>query len=458
MSDVLQILNTITEENNSNNDEGDITSLQTATTKPYLPTNEFSVSTENGESSLEDGLVIKDKFNNEYVWIEVPTTIYANTSYNTQTTSEDMKPSSENDVEKIEYCLHQYTSIYRNNTRFSDIWYDRYGTAIDGQTIEGENYGKVTYINTSTKFSTALEYYGTLYTDTELTTTADSFKSGTKYYAKMMDTLLSDTTATGISYSRYNELKEKMLKSIYVNGGFWIGRYEAGIETERTSRGTDAPTTLPQSKENLYPYNCVRCSDAQGLAGSLKTFLGLGASKECSLMFGVQWDLVFKHIETKLVATIPTIAEQLTTAGGTKDMGNYWDSSFTLTRGMYSYKEYTTSPWYDYNEDIDGDEVNGLTTYVENCVKKASSSSSRSVLLTTGASEATNIKNIYDMVGNVSEWTLERGIDPYSSQGDSTARGTSYNNFYGSEKQANTRYATEPTVGSATNGFRLSIF
>lgn len=30
--------------------------------------------------------------------------------------------------------------------------------------------------------------------------------------------------------NEYNDAKYKMLKSVYENGGFWVGRYEAGIE------------------------------------------------------------------------------------------------------------------------------------------------------------------------------------------------------------------------------------
>ena len=68
-------------------------SLPTGTgTIPYLPNSTFSKK----EGDLSTGLVIKDSNDNEYVWVEVPTTIYSDSKYNTKGT-----PSSADDWEKI---------------------------------------------------------------------------------------------------------------------------------------------------------------------------------------------------------------------------------------------------------------------------------------------------------------------------------------------------------------------
>ena len=57
---------------------------------------------------------------------------------------------------------------------------------------------------------------------------------------------------------QYTAQKQKMLKSVYQNGGFWVAKYEAGLteKNKRTSK-TPAPTIAPQSKANLVPYNYV---------------------------------------------------------------------------------------------------------------------------------------------------------------------------------------------------------
>ncbi len=96
--------------------------------------------------------------------------------------------------------------------------------------------------------------------------------------------------------SNFSELYQNMLKSIYTYGGFWIGRYEAGIE-ENTPR--IAYTKLEDSdravvKQNKFPYNHITRDEAQTLATKMNY-------DRCtsSLIFGIQWDLVLKYIETK---------------------------------------------------------------------------------------------------------------------------------------------------------------
>lgn len=59
-------------------------------------------------------------------------------------------------------------------------------------------------------------------------------------------------------------------KSIYLNGGFYVGRYEAGIEENRTSSSEDA-TIVPVSKPSVYPYTYVTLSQAYKLARSVNS-------------------------------------------------------------------------------------------------------------------------------------------------------------------------------------------
>ena len=65
-----------------------------------------------------------------------------------------------------------------------------------------------------------------------------------------------------------------MLKSVYQNGGFYIGKYETGIEnapkTDQSSSLT-APTETPVIKQNAYPYNFVTCRQAQTLASNMES-------------------------------------------------------------------------------------------------------------------------------------------------------------------------------------------
>ena len=226
-------------------------------------------------------------------------------------------------------------------------------------------------------------------------TYTDIYRNGTSY----TDTWYSEET-TGLTRDEYTQLKQTMLQSVYQNGGFWVGRYEAGIEINRTSYVTiDDSSALPISKENEYPYTYITCSEAQTLASKVNS-----GNYTSSLMFGVQWDLVLKYLEVKAVEKgekLYTIQNELNLDSG--KWGNYYDATFKLNRGKYA-KIGVLNTWYDYTED--------LTSCVIKSVKQSNSSSSNTILLTTGASDATSKQNIYDLAGNVWEWSLEYTSDP----------------------------------------------
>ena len=337
-------------------------------------------------TDLDTGLVIKDKNKNEYVWIEVPKTAEVYPTAGLKITNFTV-----DEYTAIETDLHTYTNYYRNGTSFTD------------------------------------EY------------PSDKVLAG-----------------TGLDSDAYTALKQKMLKSVYENGGFWIGRYEAGIAENRTSKEIDlatAPAPLSTSKTGTeenpiypYPYTYVTCSQAQTLASKLST----GKSYTSSLMFGVQWDLVLKHIETKEVEKGTALATiQSALRSNSSSWGNYRDASFTINRGKYA-KDGALSTWYNYN------------TALENCVTYANGTSTKisasdynnSILLTTGASDACKKMNIYDLAGNVSELTLEYTAD---SDVPCTVRGGSYHNV-GSGPPASYRYNLLTTLSVSTYGFRSSLF
>ena len=181
-----------------------------------------------------------------------------------------------------------------------------------------------------------------------------------------------------------------MLKSVYENGGFYIGKYEVGTETLRTSSG--ASLTTPVIKEGAYPYNYVTNKQAQEKSKELAT-----GGKTSSLMFGIQWDLVLKHIENKQGKTQAELKDDSTT------WGNYNNATFEITKGKYST-----------NNGSSFSEVNGTYT------KPASD-----VLLTTGATGRNSVLNIYDLAGNEYEWTLEKST---IASHPSVLRGGSYYN------------------------------
>ena len=274
---------------------------ETDETKPYLP----SGFTRDENTNLDNGLVIRDSAGNEYVWVEVPTSIYDNANYNTETNTGDKKPASKEDTDEIEYCLKKYASTYRR-----DGYADEY--------IEDSRPGW--------------------------------FEGKTEY----------------------DNAKKIMLKSVYENGGFYVGRYEAGISEFRTSN-ENIPTEVPVSKQNMFPYTNITIAQAKQLAEQVNS-----GDHTSSLMYGIQWDLMLTFMQNKGGVDEATLATDST------EIGNYYNNKWSINNNKAKYV-------------ADGTWNNGPYT------KETESG----VLLTTGASDSFAKMNIYDVAGNVSEWTLE---------------------------------------------------
>ena len=233
----------------------------------------------------------------------------------------------------------------------------------------------------------------TTFTDADYTSIENDLKEYTKTYRGSIsysDVYYPDDKNVGwfADATAYNNLKNSMLKSVYENGGFYVGRYEAGIDTtagtNRTSN-TDKnsngkytmPSTTPVSRADAYPYTWVTRTQAQNLASNVNS-----GTKTSSLMFGVQWDLVLAFMHNK-----GNIADSTLTSNSTT-MGNYKVNLWTIKNANAKYSTNSGSTF----------------TACPNPFKKESYSS---ILLTTGADSSFSVQNIYDIAGNVWEWTLE---------------------------------------------------
>ena len=199
----------------------------------------------------------------------------------------------------------------------------------------------------------------------------------------------------GMTSDEYTEAYKKMLKSVYIYGGFWIGRYEAGIEgttTETKNARTSSSTrisieTSPKaiSQKDAIPYNYVYCSEAQALAKEMTP----NSNYTSSLMFGIQWDLVCNFLEVKGKLSTADINSNSTS------WGNYNNAKIeNITSGKYAILDTNT-----FNL--------GTWTKITNAFTKSDSGDNSSVLLSTGISDYTKKMNIYDFAGNEYEWTLE---------------------------------------------------
>ena len=292
----------------------------------------------------------------------------------------------------------------------------------------------------------------TTFTDADYTSIENDLKEYTKTYrgstSFITDTWYADDKNEGwLSETEYKTLKNSMLKSVYENGGFYVGRYEAGIGTNRTSIEAQVngkypvPTTAPVTKADAYPYTYVTRTQAQNLASNVNS-----GTKTSSLMFGVQWDLVLAFM-SKDTAKI-TSADGLTSNSIT--IGNYRDSVFQLNQtGKYAvYSNYSLSSTWNPS-------TTSTTDFVDSSRNKiAQSSTGNGILVTTGTSEKNKVMNIYDIAGNVVEWTLEKTSDasyPCARRG-----GVCYN--LGSNNPAAYRYNSNTTDAAYPVGFRLSLW
>ena len=214
------------------------------------------------------------------------------------------------------------------------------------------------------------------------TQSSTSFPKNTSAWSNYVEPNATNDTddKTGIAKQIAN-----LTKSIYKYGGFYIGRYEAGSETERTS--SSGVTTLG-IKQDMYPYNYVEWGDSESsigttgavyLSNSLYNTNEYGATS--MLCTGACWDSMLDFIKD----SNHSVTDSTT-------WGNYNNSeTFEITRG--SYAVYDTS--------------NYTLGSFNNVGSKYSKMKDTSILLTTGATERNCSKNIYDVAGNCFEWTTE---------------------------------------------------
>ena len=153
------------------------------------------------EDDASKGIVIKDKNEREWVWIEVPKTIFTTASNLPENSTEEQLNAA------IKADLIAYAGVYRKgsasqNENWSDTWYS--GCGID-------------------------------------------------------------------TPEKYTEMYNKMINSVYNNGGFWIQRSEDGR-------------------------NNVTVATAQKYADQMSP----DGVKTSSLLFGIQWDLVCKYLEVNV--------------------------------------------------------------------------------------------------------------------------------------------------------------
>ena len=276
----------------------------------------------------------------------------------------------------------------------------------------------------------------TNFTDDEYTKIENDLHTYTSVYRNgtgRKDTWVADSNNTGwFTESEYYAQKKTMLKSVYQNGGFYVGRYETGIDAskqkQRIFNANSEKLTIhdaiqtPVIKANAYPYTWINRTQAQVLAKNMNS-----GNKTSSLMFGVQWDLILAFMHTKGNVSNKEINVDST------NLGNYQNNTWNITNKDV---KYSTDDGINYN----------------NCPYEKKQA--ENVLLTTGSSEKFAHMNIYDIAGNVWEYTLENTGEanrPCSLMG-------SYYKYNGSVTVSTRQYLIATNYNFYDLGFRIVIY
>ena len=235
-------------------------------------------------------------------------------------------------------------------------------------------------------------------------------------YSTNIETEETDTTTNSVKIKHNSDddyyfteaLPEDEKTSVDTYKGFYIGRYEAGDKesTEaKTLRSSADATKTVTIKANQAPYNLVTRAQAISLAEGFATKQVYKAKTK--LVSSYAWD-----------TTIAFIQKVNSDYGSSTPQGNYADTKITYV-------------------DITG-------------TSQTKAAKPSAVLVPTG--QTTPVCNIYDMGGNVWEWTTELCSD---INGVYSNRGGTYQGFY-AEHPAGLRDRYSDI--SSDLGFRIALF
>ena len=298
------------------------------------------------------GVVIQDDTNNQFVWVPV---------LQNQKIKIEIEAKEEITEIKIEDPL---GTLITKNSENNDITVSgKTNTSIINPTTNGEY--TVTVKTASDEASKTL-YVKSLYAQ-DITLMIDMNLAIIKRRAKELNITEDEATGCNTVEELVTTIKQEMQQytdsdiathedSVNKYGGFYIARYEAGSENERTASSGTGDVVLSQA--NKYPYNYIKQTDSITKAATMNNGK---TNVKASLINSAVWDRTLNWLEETKAVTRAELFDSTS-------WGNYQNSQFNFTGKL---------------------------------------------LLETGVTEYTKKNNIYDLAGNCYEWTTESDSSGY---------------------------------------------
>ena len=290
-----------------------------------------------------------------------------------------------------------------------------YGTDANGKSW-GKIYNYTTGTNSSSTFDEVTGTYAYNWSETNgvmsITRTggSNSYREpdvlrsyDTPYYLRRYG--VSEDSMLDFLLRQQTDFK-KMIYSVEKYGGFYIGRYETGDLNQEVAVVQKGNTNIASQTWYAMYEKCKTLSDNNN-------------NIETGMIWGNQWDRTLMWLMECNAKDETTGKSKEEVIRDSTSWGNYHNATFTYTNSS------------------------GSTT------TKNSGSGTR---IPTGSTEYTKANNIYDLAGNVRDWTME------ACYTDVRVYRGGYYGGYGTNVPASYRGYGSPTDSNSVNGTRATLY